>query len=104
MSVQCCGSDDEEDPNSSAAETHAQDGREVFEGVARLCKVETSVVTRCLACKRFLKRSKRWQDNTKSSYDQLPEGGMHVKEVCSVDVPEYFPLKSIYILIFRGYI
>ena len=52
-------SGDEEDPNSSAAETHAQDGREVFEGVARLCKVETSVVTRCLACKSFFKKANK---------------------------------------------
>ena len=45
-------SGDEEDPNSSAAKAHAQDGREVFEGVARLREVETGIVTRCLACKK----------------------------------------------------
>ena len=50
-------SGDEEDPNSSAAEAHAQDGREVFKGVARLGEVETSVVTRGLACKIVLKPS-----------------------------------------------
>ena len=80
MSVQCCGSDDEEDPNSSAAETHAQDGREVFEGVARLRKVETSVVTRCLACRRFLKGQKGGRTLPNPAMISFPRGGCTSKK------------------------
>ena len=61
LSVQCYdnhdGDEDDKNPNSSAAETHAKDCREIFEGVARLGEVETSVVTRGLACKIMLKPS-----------------------------------------------
>ena len=58
----CDGDDDEEDdnhddddPDSSASKSHAQDGGKVFKGVAWLGEVETSIVTRGLACKIMLK-------------------------------------------------